>query len=289
VSAAPRLAARLLARYPDEAAQVLDRSAANEVASILLDVETALGSAVLGRLMPALAVEVIELMPEPRAGELLAPLPPHRIARLARRIPPERWRALAARLPAPLRSAVARLVAHEPGTAGSLMDPLVLALPQDADVETALNALRDRRGTAHDVYVTDRDGVLVGVAAIGDLLAAAPSATLGTMMERRRVWLRTTDDRRAVLAHPGWATSEALPVVDDHDVVVGVMRHRTVRRLELESVGVGEAPIALAAELGELTWLGLIGITEGIATVVERASTRPRPEERTPGAGEHGG
>jgi magnesium transporter len=275
VSTTQRLALVLLARHPDEAARLLDARPSEEVAGLLEELEDPVGAGLLTRLAPALAAAALGHLAPARAAPLLAALPPHRMARLLRRTPVDRRTALLAGLAPALAVGVRRLLAYEHGTAGSLMDPQVFAIPEDVQVGVALATLAEGRGAGHYAYGIDREGRLAGVVALRDLLALDPKVALGTVMQRTVVRLRTRDDTRAVVVHPAWTDFHALPVVDDDGVLVGVLRYRTVRRLELEAGG-REAPVPLAAALAELYWLGLVGVTEGIATVVERAAERAR-------------
>jgi len=275
VSTARRLALVLLARHPDEAARLLDARPADEVTALLDELEAEVAAGLVTRLAPALAAAALALLGPARAARVLSGLPPHQVARLLRRVPPEHGTAVLAELAPAVASGVRRFLAYEPGTAGSLMDPRVFAVPEDLQVKAVLASAAAGGSAAPYAYGIDREGRLTGVVTLQDLLGLDPEARLSTVMERHVVKLRTRDDARAVVVHPGWSEHAALPVVDDDGVLMGVLLFRTVRRLELEGRG-AETPVPLAAALAELYWLGLTGVTEGIATVVERTAERAR-------------
>ncbi len=265
-----RLANRLLASYPSEAARVLAGFPPSEVAALLDRAERDAAAEVLGRTAPSFAADVVEALRPERRAELVETMPPHRAARMLRLTAEEIRSDVLARLPAKRARDIRPLLIYEPGTAGSLMDPRAFARPEDDQVSDVLAAVREGCGTGHYVYVTDGTGRLVGVVGLRQLFAAEARATLASIMERRVSRLRAHDDSTAILAHPGWVDFHALPVVDDAGVLIGALRYRTVRRLELESSTESRAPVSLVVSLAELYWLGLTGLTEGVAAVVER-------------------
>jgi magnesium transporter len=111
----------------------------------------------------------------------------------------------------------------EPVTAHAHRD--VLALPAGSTVESALAALRGRVLPEKIVYfyVEGEDGRLAGVVPTRRLLAAAPGATLASIMVERVVALPADatlrDAAEAFLKH----RLLALPVVDADGRLAGVL------------------------------------------------------------------
>ena len=75
------------------------------------------------------------------------------------------------------------------------------------------------------------------------------------MMQPATVRLPATAKLASTYSHPAWSRMDAIPVVDDSGILVGVLRHRQVRRL-LSTPGTGGLMRALLG-LGELYWVGL--------------------------------
>jgi CBS domain-containing protein len=104
-----------------------------------------------------------------------------------------------------------------------------------------------------------------------DLVAAEPETRLEDLMRTPVVRVHADDLEVAVVAHPGWASFASLPAVDRDERLVGVIRDDAVRPLQASArSGPGSAPVSLALSLAELFWLGLTGVTEGMARVVGR-------------------
>jgi magnesium transporter len=138
------------------------------------------------------------------------------------------------------------------------MDPDVVTFPDDERCGEALRRLRRlRHRVRYYVYVTDRDQRLVGVVTLRDLMHAPPSQPLASLARRPVTSLHVRDSHSNVLRHTGWRLFHALPVVDDSDIVVGIVRYETLRRLEAETTD-EPAPsmMAVGTALGQ-TWLAL--------------------------------
>jgi hypothetical protein len=82
------------------------------------------------------------------------------------------------------------------------------------------------------------------------------------------LWLSAEAPLESVFVHPGWREFDALPVVDRDRRFLGVIRHRRMRQLVEQSRSLtdeGQAVRTVLA-LGEIYWLGLCGLLQGIAT-----------------------
>jgi Mg/Co/Ni transporter MgtE len=172
-------------------------------------------------------------------------------------------------MPAGRQQALRRALRYPEGTAGALMDAGVMALPDDITTTDARVRIRREAAEAlHYVYVVDRGGRLVGVVGLSELLRTSRRTAIRAAMrqevERLQVWMLTA----AVRAHAAWGSFHALPVVDEKDRLVGVLRYRTLKRLEREVDTRSAPPASVAtAAMGELFQLGLAGLVESVAAL----------------------
>jgi magnesium transporter len=176
-------------------------------------------------------------------------------------------------LPAPVARSLQSLLRFPENTAGALMDPAGLALPEDLTVREALARIRELpEQTRYDVYVVDREQVLVGVLNLRELLLARPQALLLDVMVREPLRLHAQDDRSVVIGHPGWKRAHALPVVDEKGSYIGVVRYRILRQLEEELLG-GRGQDANTSEaLGALFAAGAGGLLDALTTASSSGS-----------------
>lgn len=266
-----RLALALVETHPTDAARTLERLEPRVAAALFRELEPERGAIVLARMDAAFVAAVLEELGAAGA-ELVAALPATGAAALLRRTSAPTTEAVLAACPPSFAAAVSAVIAQPMNSAGALMDPLVPSLPRDLTAVDALAKVREEpERFKHYIYVVDREAVLVGVVRLLDLVAAKPQAVLEDLMRTPVVRLQADDLEIAALAHPGWADYTSLPVVDAEQRLVGVIRDNVVRSVR-ERVGAGQGgtPISLALSLAELFWLGLSGVTEGVASVVGR-------------------
>jgi magnesium transporter len=258
VEAERRIANRFLTLHPEDAARLCEGLQPADVAAFFGEISAAMALPVLQRLTPAVAADFLPLLPEGRGAGLLAQLPPESAAGILRRMSEEERAAMLASMPEKAASTFSLVLRYSAHTAGALMDPTVLSLPSDIHANEARQLTRrSARRLLYYLYVVDRDQKLVGVVSLRELILADPHEALASIMHTPVVHLPGRADTAAVLAHPGWRTWHALPVVDEHGLLLGAVRYDTFRRLEEEvapHVKFQEA-LGVAIGLGELYWV----------------------------------
>lgn len=276
MTAIDRLALALVDTHPIDAARTLERLEPRAAAAFLRELEPASGAVVLARMDATFVAALLEELGA-EGATLVAALPATDAAALLRRTSPPITEAVLAACPAPFAAAVSAVIAQPVWSAGALMDPLAPSLPRDLTAADALAKIRDLpERFKHYIYIVDREGVLVGVVRLLDLVAAKPEAVVDDLMRTPVARLHADEPEVAALAHPGWASYTSLPVVDGKQRLVGVIRDDVVRSVR-ERLGAARrgAPVSLALSLAELFWLGLAGVTEGVASVVGREAAKP--------------
>jgi magnesium transporter len=163
---------------------------------------------------------------------------------------------------------------YPPDCAGSMMDSRVFAATESLRVGEALAALRRFPPQFYsDVFVVDGQHRLLGVVRLGDLLSARRDAPLTTIMSRAVSRLSASAPRAAVLNHPGWRHFHTLPVVDTTNVLIGAIAHGTARAI-FEEDALRRPPradaVTTAFALGELYWLGLSGVLDGVTSALRQ-------------------
>ncbi len=257
--------------HPADAARVLEGLALEEASAYLDELPPRSATAVLQKMVPSNAAECIAQLSPPRFARIIAALPLDSAAALLRRLEPERQAELLSRAPSNISALIASLLRYPQNSAGALMDPRAMALPEDITATEAM--ARGRRAPRHVlyyIYVLDREQKLVGVMNLRELMLAPPKETLSAAMRREVTTPPALAGRMAIVEHPGWRDVHALPVVDDGGVFLGVLRYETLRKLERESATSPPAGGGLAAvlTLGELCWVGLAGILTDLTSSV---------------------
>lgn len=279
------LARAFLETHPADGARILERLDPEAGAAALAEAPPAVAASVLQRMASFSAAECLGRIAVEHAAEIATALPIDVAALLLRRVEAETRDRLLEAVSDAAKRTLGVLLRYPEDTAGALMDPRLLALTSDISVGEA--RARVRRAPQHVLYylyVVDRAGVLVGVLNIRELMLAAPAEPLATVMSPSVASLRARADRATIVAHPGWRSYHALPVVDEAGVFLGAMRYETLRRLEDDARAAQTAPsmVATLLTLGELYWIGLSGMLTGLGSSIAagRVQGPPRGAER---------
>ncbi len=276
-----RLAEDLVTDHPLEAARAFERLPARDVAALLEGIEAERAARTLQQMASTAGAALLAELPPAKASELLARLPTESAVLLLRILEASVRDGLLAALPSARARELGSVLAFPEGTAGSLMDPQVLALPSDLTVREAVVRVRKAaRNARYNVYVVDRDQVLVGVINLRELLMARPGTQLASLMKSSVHRLSARADRHTIVSHPGWREVHALPVVDEHGRYLGAVRYRTLRRLEEALRSDLSQDGATARALGSLFRAGASAMLEAVV------ATDPGPPET--GRARHG-
>ena len=215
--------------YPDEVAERLEEMDVPDAARIVGGLPPRNGSEVLARTSAQVASDIFLAIGMPVRGELLDAMAPARAVALLMRLPEEeRARTLGAASPAARRS-LTSLLDYAPGSAGRLMDPMVITLRVSATVEQALDRVRDlapRR--VFDVFLVDEEGRLLASAGIQAIATAPKGSRLGEIAHKDPPRVADVAGRAEIEAILEGERISSLPVVDFEQRVVGVIRYDTL-------------------------------------------------------------
>lgn len=120
---------------------------------------------------------------------------------------------------------VEELLAYPGDSAGGMMTPDCIRLPQGFSAEEALQAVRNSLDAemVSYIYVLDTQGRLQGVVSLRDLLISKPGATLTQIMTREFIAVGVEDDREKVTEMARKYNFVALPVVDAEGRLKGII------------------------------------------------------------------
>jgi magnesium transporter len=181
-------------------------------ADVLEEMEDEDAAALAERLPVADLAGILDEMEADEAADVLGDLSPERAAEALREMEePEE---------------VIPLLQYPDDTAGGLMTPAVVTLRRGWRAQDALAEVRRVEPLADSVYylfVTDADGVLLGVVGLRDMVVAAPETVIEAIMDPNVISVPVTADQEIcarTLSRYGFL---ALPVVDEGGRLVGVI------------------------------------------------------------------
>ena len=262
------LVSEFLASYPEDAARVLEQLPLEQAVAVLDEVPAAAGARGLGGMGTDLAVRCLENVEAAQGCALVEALGEGAAAVLLRRMGAERREALLGGVAPETRGRLELLLRYPEETAGAIMDPLTATVPEDITAEEARRRLREFPAHLYYyVYVVGRDQSLAGVVGLRELFLAGGEEPIRAVMKAKVLSVADRAPLAAVVVHPGWRDFHALPVVSEHGVFVGMIRHKTLRRLmEHAEAGRGPAGLETLFALGELYWTGLVELFGGMSS-----------------------
>ena len=239
------------------AVSLLDRISAHAVAPLLCEVDTDRAAELLCELAPRVASSILHQLDEGQREEVLQEVPEN-IARSLREL------------------------ARYPGdSAGAIMEPRVVSLAIDFSVQQAISAIRKApREALLYLYVTQRDGKLVGVVTMRDLLLAGSREPLESLVRRDVISVADTTGSEEVLQLMRDRGFLAIPVVDFEGRLIGVVKHTEAMEAGKEAafedlqriVGAGAderalSPVSMVIK-SRLPWLYVNLVTAFMAAAV---------------------
>jgi Mg/Co/Ni transporter MgtE len=181
-------------------------------------------------------LEFIRERPDAQVAAVVARMAPDDAVDLIAEIDQERRAHILALLPPAGRRRIETLLGYNPSTAGGLMSPELIALDEDSSAADALARVRVSDigpQMLTTVYVLDASGALTGSAAIVGLLRCDPAARLADVAEREPESVHTDADLPEVARTMTDYNLVMLPVVDEEQRVVGVITVDDVLELTL--------------------------------------------------------
>lgn len=126
------------------------------------------------------------------------------------------------------REDIYKLAAFEEGTAGALMTSGYVRLKKEMTVAEAITYLRDNTldaETIYQAYVTNKQGKLLGVVSLRDLISADLDNYIKDLMVSDVVSAEVTEDQEDIAKIIARYDLLALPITDQKGVLVGIVTY----------------------------------------------------------------
>ncbi|MEI8371189.1 MAG: CBS domain-containing protein, partial [Planctomycetia bacterium] len=163
------------------------------------------------------------------------------------------------------RHDIRMLLSCAEGSAGGLMTTEYASLPADITAGEAVARLRSQAPNSESIYyiyVLDADRKLVGFVSLRDLILARPTALVSDLMQRDPISVRLDEPSDRVVEKLARFDFLAIPVVDEHNRLVGIVTHDDVLDTVRQDATDDAQRIAAISPLGE-SYLeaGLVSMT----------------------------
>jgi magnesium transporter len=267
--------------HREDAARVFETLEPGDAVRLLKRLPVDVAASLLERATPHTAARALETMEVQRLCQLTSKMPPRTAAAVLHQLSEAKSEEVLSSLADSMARPLRALARYAEETAGAIMEPRVAALAIDLTAQQAISSIRKApREAIHYLYVTQRDGKLIGVLNMRDLLLAAARDPIEPLVNRSVVSVADTMDRSEVVELMQQRRLLALPVVDLDGRLVGVVKHDEALRAGQEEafedlqiiVGAGADERALSPVRkvirSRLPWLYVNLITAFMAAAV---------------------
>jgi magnesium transporter len=220
-----------------------------ELASCIEAAEDDEQKIIFGLLNTKLAAQVFKYLEHDQQNDLLYSLNYERMAELLNELSPDDRTAFLEELPGGVvkellklldpdeRAVTLALLGFPEGTVGRLMTTDYLAVKRHWTVEQVLKYIRKYgkySETINVIYIVDDEGVLIDDIKIREFLFVSPETRVDDLMDERYTALSVTDDEEKAISVFRSSNRVALPVIDAHGVLLGIVTVDDVLRLAEE-------------------------------------------------------
>jgi len=241
-----RLSATFLRDHPDAAARVLEDFPAESSAKYLAVANPLTAVHVIEHFTPGYAASCLNSIEPQAAGQIFTQFLPDLQIMLLRLLDRDRRESLLGALRPDQAASIQSLLPYPEGTAGALMEAPLASVPDELSVRDALKRIkRIRRGMKFYVYASSATGQLSGVLTLHELINAQPANRISQVMQPRVITLSPAQSMLTVFNSPYWQEYHALPVTDENNVLIGIIRQKAMRRLQEQLLQAGPAHNAL--------------------------------------------
>jgi magnesium transporter len=212
--------------HPADIADILEDMDYKRRADFIKDLDAQQAVEALAEMDLDSQVEIIEQMDARHASDLLEEMSPDDAADILVELPAKQSEDLLNLMESEDAQDVRELMQYEDDTAGALMTTEYIGFAETLTAEQAIDQLRELAPAAETIYylyVVNDSERLLGVLSLRELIIAPPNAKLCDFMQTKLVTVETDDSHQKVADVMNKYGLLAVPVLDEHGVMQGII------------------------------------------------------------------
>lgn len=170
--------------------------------------------------------DIVKQLPPQKVAELLNELPADDRTSFLEELPSSAVKELIKLLEPEERRKTLVLLGYEEGTVGRLMTPDYIAVYENWSVQNVLDYIRNfgmDSETIDVIYVIDENGRFIDDVRIREFILHPPEVLVSDLIDGRYITLNVNDDQSVANEVFKMNNRVALPVVDDHNILLGIV------------------------------------------------------------------
>ena len=206
--------AQLIYDNPEYESQIIFHMSVHRAASVFKILDLAEQKKIIKSLPAFKSAELLNELPVDDRVDFLEELPAGTVRELVKLLTPEE------------RQVTLEQMGYPENSVGRMMNPDFVYVYETDTMTQVLNTIRkygSQSETTDVIYVINDNGELLDDIKIKDIILASPSVKVSELMDDRFISLKATDDQES--AHEVFKMNNrvALPVVDDNNVLLGIV------------------------------------------------------------------
>jgi magnesium transporter len=206
--------AELIYEFPDYSSQIIGNMSIHRAASVFKILDLADQKAIIQELTPFKTAELLNELPADDRTAFLEELPSEVVKELIKLLDPEE------------RRVTLSLLGYPESSVGRLMTPDYIAVGIDWTVQEVLDHIREvgkDSETIDVIYVVNDRGEFVDDIRIREIILANPQKMVEEIIDNRYITLNVNDDQEVANQTFKMNNRVALPVVDDKNILLGIV------------------------------------------------------------------
>ncbi len=206
--------AELIYEFEDYASQIIGNMSIHRAASVFKIIDVPIQKTIIQELPPFQTAELLNELPADDRTAFLGELPSEVVKELIKTLDPEE------------RRITLSLLGYPEGSVGRLMTPDYIAVNLDWNMQEVLDHIRafGRDSETIDViYVVNDKGEFVDDIRIREIILATPDKKVSDIIDDRYITLNVNDDQEVANQTFKMNNRVALPVVDGHNILLGIV------------------------------------------------------------------
>jgi magnesium transporter len=212
--------------HPADLAEIISDLNRRQSGDLLESLDLKTLADTLEEVEPEFQASLVEGMPDEKVADVLEEMSPDEAADLLAELPKDRSEDLLEMMEDEEAKDVRKLLAYPEDSAGGIMTTDYVSILPNLTAAQAIESLRENPTDAENityVYVVDKNGHLLGVFSLSDLIMAKPMTPVSDFMHTRVVSVNLTDSQDEVAQVVAKYNLLAVPVVDDQNCLQGIV------------------------------------------------------------------
>jgi magnesium transporter len=206
--------AELINELPEYQGRIISNMSIHRAASVFKILDLGTQKDIIQELPPFKTAELLNELPADDRTSFLEELPSEVVKELIRLLDPEE------------RKITLSLLGYPEGSVGRLMTPDYISVQVDWTIAEVLEHIREvgkESETIDVIYIVNEKGEFVDDVRIREIILARPDEVIGDIIDNRSITLNVQDDQEVANQIFKMNNRVALPVVDDKNILLGIV------------------------------------------------------------------